>query len=193
MGRERRLNVALLTEKQRAEQAADTKARFLANMSHEIRTPMNGVLGMLRLVMKTTLDSRQRDYLQKAQSSAQALLAIINDVLDFSKIEAGHFTLEQIEYDLSATMETVFNAVSLQAQEKGLELILHIDPGLPLHLVGDPLRLRQILINLVGNAIKFTESGDVVVSVSQTETDDGERQLNIAVSDTGPGMSAMMA
>ncbi|WP_240479232.1 PAS domain-containing protein, partial [Delftia tsuruhatensis] len=155
--REREAEQALQQAKEAAEAAERAKSDFLAIMSHEIRTPMNTVIGMTRLVQQTALTSRQRGYLEKVERSASALLAVINDVLDFSKIEAGMLALEEVDFALDDVLETVSASTALRAEEKGLEVVYALDPHLPPRLRGDPLRLGQVLTNLVGNAIKFTE------------------------------------
>ena len=181
--------VALEAAKHRAEAATEAKAQFLANMSHEIRTPMNGVLGLTHLVMGTTLTERQRDYLNKIETSAMALLAIINDILDLSKIEAGKLTIEAIEFGLDSVLDHVCNVSASKVAEKGIELLFHIEPSVPRTLVGDPVRLRQILLNLAGNAIKFTEHGEVVLSVTIAGREAGRVALTFSVRDTGIGMT----
>ena len=184
------VNEELKAAKIAADAATQAKSDFLANMSHEIRTPMNAVIGLAQLVLHTELTPKQRDYLQKLNASARALLGILNDILDFSKIEAGKLALENIEFDLREVMANLFNVVSLKAEEKGLEILLSQGPETPNRLIGDPLRLGQILLNLAGNAIKFTAVGEIVVAVEvATRRDDGLR-LRFQVSDTGIGMSA---
>jgi CheY-like chemotaxis protein/anti-sigma regulatory factor (Ser/Thr protein kinase) len=158
-------------------------------MSHEIRTPMNGIIGMAHLCMKTDLTPRQCDYLQKIDRSAHSLLGIINDILDFSKIEAGKLTMERVEFALEEVFENLTSVVGMRAHEKGLEVLVRIASDTPLHLVGDPLRLQQVLVNLCSNAVKFTKQGEVVVSVKPVRIDDDEVELEFAVSDTGIGMT----
>ena len=173
---------------QRAEMASAAKSEFLANMSHEIRTPMNGIIGMTVLVPGTPLTGEQREYLEMAQMSANALLGLLNDILDVSKIEAGKMELETIEFNLRITLENAVNTLALKAHEKGLELVCHIRPDVPTALMGDPGRLRQIIVNLAGNAIKFTDKGEVVIRVEKESQTDTTATLRFAVSDTGIGI-----
>jgi PAS domain S-box-containing protein len=175
---------------QRADAANRAKSEFLANMSHEIRTPMNGVIGMIELLLDSGLSPLQRSYAEVVSDSAEALLAILNDILDFSKIEAGKLKLESIEFDLKAQLEDFAAAMALRARQKGLRFACVMDPQLPARVTGDPGRLRQILTNLVGNAIKFTEAGEVAIHVAVPGPPTAERlNVEFSVTDTGIGIA----
>jgi two-component system, sensor histidine kinase and response regulator len=178
-----------ITTRKLADAASQSKSDFLANMSHEIRTPMNAVIGLSHLALKTASDPKQRDYLAKIESSATALLGIINDVLDFSKIEAGKLELEHVPFNLDAVLEYLATVATIRAAEKQLRLQVNVAPDVPTALIGDPLRLGQVLLNLVNNAIKFTEKGEVTVSISAVERAAEQVTLRIAVRDTGIGIT----
>lgn len=182
-------NVELDIAKKRAQEAARVKSEFLANMSHELRTPLNGVIGFTRQMLKTQLTNSQADYLQTIEKSANNLLAIINDILDFSKLEAGKLALENIPFEFQEVLEEVVNLQATSAHEKGLEITLKIDPKIPRGVVGDPLRIQQVLTNLVGNSIKFTERGNIDVSVEMRALRDDVIDLQFMVRDTGIGIS----
>ncbi len=172
-----------------ADSANRAKSEFLANMSHEIRTPMNAVLGMMQLLERTKLDGRQADYLAKARTSARSLLSIINDILDFSKIEAGRLTLDVHQFQIDQVMRDVSMMLGATCGDKDLEILFRIDPQVPQHVLGDAMRLKQVLVNLAGNAVKFTEAGEVIITASVVERHNDEITLNFSISDTGIGIS----
>ncbi|PCK04486.1 MAG: hybrid sensor histidine kinase/response regulator [Alteromonadaceae bacterium] len=188
------LNKELVIAKQKAEQAVDSKSIFLANMSHEIRTPMNGIIGLVELALRTTLSKKQRTYLEKVSYSSQIMMGVINDILDFSKIEAGKLDIECIEFLPNTIIENVISAISTRAREKNLNMRVSVDPLLPKKLIGDPLRISQILLNLCNNAVKFTDSGSVNVNIGyQIESPSVPARFTIEVHDTGIGMSPEQA
>ncbi|MCG3865559.1 MULTISPECIES: two-component sensor histidine kinase BarA [unclassified Photobacterium] len=182
-------NVELDIAKKRAQEAARVKSEFLANMSHELRTPLNGVIGFTRQMLKTKLNTSQKDYLLTIENSANNLLTIINDILDFSKLEAGKLLLENIPFDFTDSLDEVMRLLAPSAHEKGLELTLKIDDRIPAGLIGDPLRIQQVVTNLIGNAVKFTEHGNIDVSVELKSDVDNNIALQFMVRDTGIGIS----
>src|SRR5262249_14150684 len=181
--------VELKAAKRKAEEATRLKSMFLANMSHEIRTPMNAIIGLSHLALRTALDAKQRDYVSKVHNAGTSLLGIINDILDFSKIEAGRLDIETTDFALDEVISSVTTLTGQNAHDKGLEFLVDVASDVPDALRGDPLRLGQVLTNLVNNAVKFTERGEIRLTIGALERTGEKVQLHCAVRDTGIGMT----